>query len=253
MFKATHKRRATTLSKTLLTAGLLGGAALSTLGAGSAQAVSGRLDCSFGLSTTHTKCFNDPDPTKVIDWTIGWTLEDKTLKNFSFAPGTPAGGPPSGDFSFIYDDFGAPGLSVEDMWTTLAMFDPVLPPPSTGSYTYDLHVTAPGWRFNTVELDSIHAGSGQVVTKVVKDAIGSTIATLESVNGMPDGPDLISGTYINVTDSWELDPGTGSISAISNTYSQVPAPLPILGVGAVFGSIRKLRKFSSQLKTFSMG
>jgi len=38
MFKATHKRRATTLSKTLLTAGLLGGAALSTLGAGSAQA-----------------------------------------------------------------------------------------------------------------------------------------------------------------------------------------------------------------------
>jgi len=38
MFKATHKRRATTLSKTFLTAGLLGGAALSTLGAGSAQA-----------------------------------------------------------------------------------------------------------------------------------------------------------------------------------------------------------------------
>jgi hypothetical protein len=38
MFKATHKRRATTLSKTLLTAGRLGGAALSTLGAGSAQA-----------------------------------------------------------------------------------------------------------------------------------------------------------------------------------------------------------------------
>jgi len=38
MFKATHKRRATTLSKTLLTAGLLGGAALSTLAAGSAQA-----------------------------------------------------------------------------------------------------------------------------------------------------------------------------------------------------------------------
>ena len=244
MFKATHKRRATTLSKTLLTAGLLGGAALSTLGAGSAQAASDRKDCSFGASTAHTtRC----------DSGFTWQLKDKILKNFSFAPGTPAGGPPSGDFSFIYDDFGAPGLSVDDMWTTLAMFDPVLPPPSTGSYTYDLHVTAPGWRFNTVELDSIHAGSGQVIAKVVKDAMGSTIATLESVNGMPDGPDLISGTYINVTDSWELDPGTGSISAISNTYSQVPAPLPILGVGAAFGSIRKLRKFSSQLKTFSMG
>jgi hypothetical protein len=35
--------------------------------------------------------------------------------------------------------------------------------------------------------------------------------------------------------------------------ASVPAPLPFLGVGAAFGSIRKLRKFSSQLKTFSMG
>ena len=33
----------------------------------------------------------------------------------------------------------------------------------------------------------------------------------------------------------------------------VPAPVPFLGVGAAFGSIRKLRKFSSQLKTFSLG
>jgi len=38
MLKATHKGRASTLSKTLLTAGLLGGAALSALGAGSANA-----------------------------------------------------------------------------------------------------------------------------------------------------------------------------------------------------------------------
>ena len=64
----------------------------------------------------------------------------------------------------------------------------------------------------------------------------------------------ISGTFINVTDSWDLDPNTGTIMAISNTYTQVPvpAPLPILGAGAAFGSIRKLRKFSSRLKTFSM-
>jgi len=49
-----------------------------------------------------------------------------------------------------------------------------------------------------------------------------------------------------------LDPATGTIMSISNTYQQVPAPLPILGAGAAFGSIRKLRKFSSRLKTFSM-
>ena len=37
-----------------------------------------------------------------------------------------------------------------------------------------------------------------------------------------------------------------------NQPCPVPGPLPLLGVGAAFGSIRKLRKFSSQLKTFSM-
>jgi hypothetical protein len=56
----------------------------------------------------------------------------------------------------------------------------------------------------------------------------------------------ISGTFINVTDSWDLDPNTGTIMAISNTYTQlqqeVPGPLPILGIGAAFGFSRKLRK-----------
>ena len=241
MFKATHKRRATTLSKTLLTAGLLGGAALSTLGAGSAQAASGRKDCSFGASTAHTtRC----------DSGFTWQLKDKILKNFSFAPGTPAGGPPSGDFSFIYDDFGAPDLSKEDQWTTLAVFDPSLPDPTTGSYSYDLEIIEPGWTFKSVELDVDHAGSGQVVTKTI---VGGGNPVLVSMDGDPVGPVPLSGTSISVTDSWALDPNTGTIMAISNTYTQVPAPLPILGVGAVFGSIRKLRKFSSQLKTFSMG
>ena len=247
MFKATHKRRATTLSKTLLTAGLLGGAALSTLGAGSAQAADGRFDCSFGASMAHTtKC----------DSGFEWQLEDKILKNFSFAPGTPAGGPPSGDFAFIYTDFGAPGLSVEDVWQALAVFDPLLTPPSTGSYKYDLEITpaaiAAGWMFDSVELDVIHAGSGQKVTKTIT---GDDNLVLTSIDGVPDpifGSEPLSGTSITVMDEWMLAPG-GNIAAINNTFTQVPAPLPLLGVGAAFGSIRKLRKFSSQLKTFSMG
>jgi hypothetical protein len=232
----------TTLSKALLTAGLLGGAALSTLGAGSAQAASDRRDCSFGNSIAHPSCSG-----------INWTLEDKTLKNLIFNPAIPVGGPPSGDFSFIYDDFGTPGLSVEDEWTTLAVFDPSIGPPSTGSYSYDLAITAGGYTFGSVEFDSDHVGTGTKANKVVTDSSGAIIlASLESVNGMPDGPDPLSGTSIKVTDSWEIDPNTGKIMAISNSFTQVPAPLPILGAGAAFGSIRKLRKFSSRLKTFSM-
>ena len=242
----------TKLSKALLTAGLLGGAALSTLGAGSAQAASDRRDCSFGNSVAHGLC-------SAVNWATGWTLEDKNLTNLTYFPTIPtgpAGGPPSGDFSFIYDDFGTPGLSVEDEWTTLAVFDLSIGPPSTGSYSYDLAIDTvnyPGFTFKDVELDSDHAGTGTKATKIVRDATGSIIlASLESVNGMPDGPDPLSGTSIKVTDSWEIDPNTGSIMAISNSYTQVPAPLPILGAGAAFGSIRKLRKFSSRLKTFSM-
>jgi hypothetical protein len=248
MFKATHKRRVTTLSKTLLTAGLLGGAALSTLAAGSAQAASDQRDCSFGDSIAHIKC-------SLIDWATGWKLEDKTLTNLTYFSDPLLTAPPSGTFSFVYDDFGAAGLSIEDEWTTLTTFDEAIGPPPTGSYSYNLAITQPGWYFNDVELDSDHVGVGTKAKKVVENAfaLGTPIATLESINGMPDGPVPISGTSIKVTDSWDTDPNTGKISSISNSFTQVPAPLPLLGVGAVFGSIRKLRKFSSQLKTFSMG
>jgi hypothetical protein len=251
MFKATHKRRAITLSKTLLTAGLLGGAALSTLAAGSAQAATLSESCSFGNSTAHTKC-------KDITWADGWILKDKKLTNLTYFSDPLLTAPPSGTFSFVYDDFGDLDLSKEDQWTTLATFDDAIGPPDTGSYSYNLEIIEPykakPWVFDTVELDTVHAGSGTKGKKVVKDAFGTTIASLESIDGVPDGPKSIYGaTFLHVTDTWEIDSNTGTISSISNTYSQVPAPLPLLGVGAVFGSIRKLRKFSSQLKTFSMG
>ena len=240
----------TTLSKALLTAGLLGGAALSTLGAGSAQAMQFRNDCAFGDTSMSgfVKC-------RDVNWTTGWTQGDKTIKNLTYFPTIPtgpAGGPPSGVFSFIWDDFTTNGVSPDDMWTVLAEFNPALPPPNTGSYSYDLAITSGPLSFKDVELDVDHAGIGQDVTKVVKNALGSTIATLNSVNGMPDGPKPLSGTSINVTDSWDLDPNTGTIMSISNSYTQTPAPLPILGAAAALGSIRKLRKFSSRLKTFSM-
>jgi len=237
----------TTLSKALLTAGLLGGAALSTLGAGSAQAMQSRNDCAFGDTSMSgfVKC-------RDVNWTTGWTKGDKTLTNLTFLPTIAENEDPSGVFSFIWDDFTNNDVSPDDMWTVLAEFNPALPPPNTGSYSYDLAITDPGWTFKDVELDVDHAGTGQDVTKVVKNAVGTTIATLNSINGMPDGPDPISGTFISVTDTWDLDPNTGTIMSISNSYTQTPAPLPILGAAAALGSLRKLRKFSSRLKTFSM-
>ena len=235
MFKATHKRRATTLSKSLLTAGLLGGAALSTLGAGSAQAAElGRKDCAFGglLSVLPTcdSIFTSP--------IAGWELGDKFLSKLDFS----GAGTARGEFSFIWAD--------AYTYVTEAAFKPSLPPPNAGSYTYDLTITGPN-TFKDVELDVDHFNKGVEVTKTVVGGVPSPVV-LKSVDGVPDGPVELGGTSISVTDSWKIA-SNGGILSISNTYTQVPAPLPLLGVGAAFGSIRKLRKFSSQLKNFSMG
>ena len=237
MFKATHKGRVTTLSKTLLTAGLLG-AAISGLSAGSANAADTFKRCTFGD-------FTEPGLFPCTNTTT-WTLGDKifTLTD----PGTLDGtAPPSGMLSFIWDDLGSAGVSPTDMYNVLASFFPSIPPPSTGYYEYTLEI-APGYgyTFKDVELDVTHAGTGQTVTKTVEGG-----PVLISVDGAAVGPVPLSGTFIKVKDEWNSNTD-GRISSISNVYTQVPAPLPLLGVGAVFGSIRKLRKFSSQLKTFSL-
>ena len=240
MFKI--NQHTTKLSRALLTAGLLGGAAVATLGAGSAQAVD-RFDCSFGNSIAHPLCSS-------IDWVTGWTLEDKKLTNLDLSNTAPA----SGDFSFIYDDFGTPGLSYHDMWQALITFDPDLPDPLNGSYSYNLEIIEPwksqGWTFLNVKLEDVQAGS-TTVTKTITGGSPNPLV-LTSIDGGDMGPVPLSGTSIHVTDSWVITPNMGVIDSINNTYMQVPAPLPLLGVGAAFGSIRKLRKFSTRLKTFSM-
>jgi hypothetical protein len=83
----------TKLSKALLTAGLLGGAAVATLGAGSAQAAQFDMNCSFGASIAHPACSS-------ITWSTGWTLGDKNLTNLTYFPTIgPAQAPPTGTFS----------------------------------------------------------------------------------------------------------------------------------------------------------
>ncbi len=228
MLKSNRKWRATTLSQALLTAGLLGGAALSVLGAGSAQA-SSQLDCSFGTSTAYPSC-------NTIVWTNGWTLGDKTLRNLDLT----AAGSASGIFSFIAN-------TPINMYSVNVNFNPVIPPPTIGSYTYDLGITQAGidagHRFADVALGVDHQGGGQVVTKTVVGG-GNPNPVLISLDGAEIGPIPLSGTSITVTDSWVLDQNAGSVSSISNTYTQtssVPGPLPLLGAGAAFGFSRRIR------------
>jgi hypothetical protein len=266
MFKATHKRRATTLSKTLLTAGLLGGAALSTLGAGSAQAAwdlhaplgyictaiastSGGSLCEKGVTTPTTVARTVPpqDPFKttwpndklltLLDW--DGLLPDDTIA-FVMQAGIPATGP-------IWE------LDLDFSLDRSASLKP------TGHLDYKIKITDPAYVFQTASLSTLlsTAGDYTVNKKFYTDAsYTSEISAWALSNPTPANPDtkIIGSQEIFVRDSWNIPSGsTATIDDIQNSYTQVPAPLPLLGVGAAFGSIRKLRKFSSQLKTFSMG
>jgi hypothetical protein len=81
--------------------------------------------------------------------------------------------------------------------------------------------------------------------------IGPKIGTLNfsNVDGLltSDGQISIlsSGPAIYVKDSWTATGGV-QVDVITNTFSAVPGPLPILGAGAAFGFSRKLR---SRIKT----
>jgi hypothetical protein len=129
----------------------------------------------------------------------------------------------------------------------------------SGSLDYKIEITDPAYVFQTASLSTLlsTAGDYTVNKKFYTDASYTTeISAWALSNPTPGNPDTtaISGQKIFVRDSWNIPSGsTATIDDIQNNYTQVPAPLPLLGVGAAFGSIRKLRKFSSQLKTFSMG
>ena len=221
------------LPKALLTAGLLGGAALTTLGAGSAQAawnpVPGGFQCDF-LS---------PDSPGVDPGCTGEAvvIGDKKLSLLGWLsiPGTA---------QLTYDletdptpyhidlDFGGTGAGKD--------FD-------GGILSYSLEIINGPLQFDTAELAWNSGVPSPTVTKeIFSDPFSTKICEL---NANPSQCN-ISGQKIWVRDTWGAT--VGGLDNVTNDFSQVPAPLPLLGAGAAFGSIRKLRKFSSQLKTFSL-
>ena len=246
MLKATHKRRVTTLSKTLLTAGLLGGAALSTLGAGSAKAAwtpdpavtdpSNSYACTFGgavlceVGDPTGTVGAPPNPSDKILTLLGWdSIADGSTLVFEYQ--TPDSHPWHVDVDFAVIDTDG------------------------GFLAYTMEITDPSMVFNSAVLAGQLQSSNPSVTKQIFSSLTDLNAGTGAICDITIGPAAtqtcdISGKQIWVKDTWANGQG---VDNFANDYSQVPAPLPLLGVAATFGSIRKLRKFSSQLKTFSMG
>ena len=118
-----------------------------------------------------------------------------------------------------------------------------------GFLKYTIEVTDPKWFLDDAALAANVMG-GTVTKDIFTNSAFSGSPVCSMTAGASQYCDFTSVNQIWVRDTWTAS--TGGTDNFSNDFSQVPAPLPILGAGAAFGSIRKLRKFSTQLKTFSM-
>ena len=224
MFKATHKRRATTLSKTLLTAGLLGGAALSTLGAGSAQAAN---ECATG-SCTWLQWTTTGGPLIVADKIFTWisTAVPGDLGSSIVSAVQPL----PGDYIF----------NLDKPFTSTA-FD----------FTYEAAISpaaiAQGIVFTAVDLDSdsdAFANPPSILEATYTFTGGNSPVGLTSTNGSSSFKPVTGGpTKITVNNRY--NGSGGAIDTLENSFQQrqpVPGPLPLLGAGAAFGFSRNLRK-----------
>ena len=227
MFKATHKRRATTLSKTLLTAGLLGGATLGIIALSEAPAEA--LTTSLGQYKIE--------------------IEDGTPDRGSYY-----GGKFIVDLLTDDDPVGNPalisGFGATSYWLSNA-------PGSTPNFNVALLPT--GTLFGQFGPALPDGPTNNLITKTINvpyvDGNGFAFAYLENPGDMPalDDSYQIFSKPSSAPEGFSYYGCWGEKECVNAKYTEVPAPLPLLGAGAAFGSIRKLRKFSSQLKTFSMG
>lgn len=223
------KGRAATLSKAFLTAGLLSGAALSSLSAGSATAY------------TWQEVFYPTDPTTPFSTTV----LDKTFTNFS--TNIPLRPSPAVDSVEI-------GVNTEGtLWDVNANFDPN-GPNQVGNgrdlaiddfyeYTISVNNLAPAGTFlDTVFLAKItnpSTGPGSIQKEIFD---GGTL--LGTITADPASSFVVPGNYTSLRIR-DTVTAAGNFDNISNNFNQrntVPGPLPLLGAGAAFGFSRQIRK-----------
>jgi len=242
----------TTLSKALLTAGLLGGAAVATLGAGSAQAAWSPGADGITTSCSFTNINGCLSLIPTLNNPIGVqspVIVDKRLTLLDVSNVGPLTGGDTFTFAYQQTDMNYP-------WHVDLDFNPAAS--FNGSIVYKIDIvgcltsTDPnacsypyqGPNFKGVELVSARDG-GTTVQKIYGTGwdgtnITGVIDTLNLTNNVMDsGPAY--GTTLYVKDIWTASPGV-TIDNINNNFAQVPGPLPILGIGAAFGFSRKLRK-----------
>jgi len=184
----------------------------------------------------------------------GCKVTDKVFSNFSFTGfnasssfSVTASGDPLVDAQHTFSASGlnfTPGAVASYSYLVTITNDGI--PPEFGFAAYRTSATSSEQTLplmGTKTLTGNPAGTG-----ITSEAVNTTIGNVVPYPAAEPGPVVFTGT-INV-DGGRMDVFTDSISQtrIGPEASATPGPLPILGAAAAFGSVRKLRKFSSLIK-----
>lgn len=117
---------------------------------------------------------------------------------------------------------------------------------ATGEFKYELTLTG-GETWAKAQLTSnVLAGfpGANFVKQVCKTNFGVDCINISISNTSASPVEMLMGfgNTIYVTDTYTGTIPSAQISDMTNTFTTVPGPLPVLGAGAAFGFSRKLRK-----------
>jgi len=168
------------------------------------------------------------------------TLGDKVFSDFSVVADVAAGD----DLSFIL---------VGGVWTV--QYNPAGMGRDQGQLHYQVAITDPTMYFDSVSFDTDVSGMGGTykATKEIKTLGGTSLLTLESINGSEDTGSLASAMVqsIKVTDTYGVisNGGMSLLQSSTNDFTQVgskvPEPGTILGLLAV-GGLGLVSRFNKQ-------
>ncbi len=225
----------TKLSKALLTAGLLGGAAVATLGAGSAHAAWDTFlngyKCGFGGLIS--QCEKYPLPGATTPTTVPNPLGNNIFPSDKKLTLIDWGSIDSGStLEFTYQAMDSHPWHVDvDLFGSDT---------DGGFLKYTMNITDPNFTFSSAALmGAIQSNNPSVNKKIYSDSAFTNLICDITIGPSANQTCDISGKQIWVQDTWFSGQG---VDNFSNDFAQVPGPLPLLGVGAAFGFSRKLRK-----------
>jgi hypothetical protein len=243
MLDNNHKGRSTTLSKALLAAVLVGGTVLT---ANSAQA--GWIATPPIGGATGAKCLLGPPGLPNDCFSTSYTLGDKTISLINRSTLVAAN---DDVVEFTYDP-----TNLNTPWNVSLDFNPnrnnILNDTGFLRYKFEIDpVLGRGNFFDQVKL----ANQGDItngeytITKTFWNS-DYTVQVIADALTNPVSPDGISLASLRlktlyIQDEWNVQPGAnGSINSLQNSFGQtsdVPGPLPLVGIGAAFGLSRRIR------------